>query len=407
VKPRIVIVGGGYAGAYAARGLGDRADVTLISDFNYLLFTPMLAEVAAADIDPRHILAPLRHLCPHARVVIGTAVDVDFDDLRVRVRSPLDGAESEFEGDAIVIASGSKTATYGVPGVEEHCLQFRTISDALSIRHRVLGLLEEAAVRADPVMTTVAVVGAGAAGAELAASLADFLRRAARRYYRSAPTPKVVLLDVLDRVVPTLPEKASRAAERSLRKRRVEVVLGSRVAEVRPGAIDLENGRVIEAGTIVWAGGIAPRRLPGDEEDGRYRVDEQLRVSLRVWAAGDVADVPDGHGGISPNTAQHALRQGHYLGKHLPEMIAGRSAPGFRYETLGELVSLGHRNAVGRVFGVTVTGFIGWFLWRGYYLLRLPGILRKLRVAFDWTLDLVFPPDIADPPTAGRGPGLG
>ena len=409
---RVIVVGGGFGGAAVARGLAGRAEVLLISEVNYLLFTPMLAEVAAADVDPRHILSPIRDLCPRARLVVGTVVDVDGAKRQVRVRSPIDGSETEYTGDAIVLAAGSSPATYGVPGVTEHALSFRTIGDALSIRHRVLGLLDEAEHRPQEGITTVAIVGAGAAGAELAASLADFMHRAARRYYRNAPPPRVILIDAAERAIPQLPERASSKAQRALRKRKVEVVLGRTVEKVEAWSIHLDRGEKIAAATIVWAGGVTGRPVPGRPgaspgPDGRFVVDDHLRLAPGVWALGDVVRAPDGHGGISPPTAQHALRQGRWLGKHLPAMISGGTVPPFRYRTLGELVSLGHRNAVGRVLGVTVSGFIGWFLWRAYYLFRLPGMLRRVRVAFDWALDLVFPPDVADPATAGRGPDVG
>lgn len=407
---RVIIVGGGFAGAWTARHLGARAEVTLISDLNYLLFTPMLAEVAAADIDPRHILTPLRQLCPDARLVVGTAVHVDGRRSSVTVRA-VDGVETEYIGDALVLATGSATATYGVPGVDEHAIPFRTVGDALTIRHRLLGLLETATVRPD-IDTTVAIVGAGASGAELAAALADFVRRAAHRYYSTIPLPRVILIDAADRVVPALPPRASRRALTALRKRGVEIRLGTSVREIAGGEILLTDGTKIPAGTIVWAAGVVGRPIAGDvgvtpARDGRFETDGQMRAAPGVWALGDIARVPDGHGGISPPTAQHALRQGKYLGKHLPTMLAGGEARPFRYRSLGELVSLGHRKAVGKVLGVTVGGFVAWFLWRSYYLLRLPGMMRRIRVAFDWTLDLVFPPDIADPATADTGPDLG
>lgn len=406
--PEVVVVGGGFAGAWTARALGRRATVTLVSEHNYLLFTPMLAEVAAADVDPRHILAPLRHLCPQARIVVGTVVQVDPDHRTVVVRSPVDGVESTLGGDALVLAAGSAPATFGIPGVAEHTIGFRTIADALTIRHRLLMLLESTGrgVRGDE--TTVAVIGAGASGAEVATALADLLHRARRRYYPAAPEPKVTLVDMSDRVLPQLPPGASRRAARAMR--RLDLRLGVPVAAVEPGAVVLTDGERIAARTIVWAAGIRARPVPGvDTARGagdRLVVDERLRVTDGVWALGDAALVPDGHGGISPPTAQHAVRQGAYLGRHLPTMLAGGDTPPFRYRTMGELVSLGHRRAVGRVLGVTVSGFVGWFLWRSYYLLRLPGLLRRLRVAFDWTLDLVFPPDIADPATVDPGPDL-
>lgn len=395
-----------------ARALGRRAEVTLISEVNYLLFTPMLAEVAAADIDPRHILVPLRQLCPRARVIIGEAVAVDHDARAVTVRSPVDGSEVTHRAEAVVLAAGGVSETFGVPGVAEHALAFKTISDALRIRTRLLSFLEEATEGADPRLTSVAIIGAGYSGAELSASLADFLRRATRRYYRGAPAPSVTLIDAIDRVVPMLPERSSASAARALHRRGVDLVLGRRVSSLGPGRVVLDDGTTVTAGTIVWAGGVRGRPIPGDPgaEPGptnRFTVDEHLRLADGVWALGDVAVVPDGRGGVCPPTAQHAMRQAAYLGKHLPALIRGGDTPPFSYASKGELVALGHRNAVGTVFGVRVGGFIAWFLWRAYYLKRLPTLGRKARVALDWALDLVFPPDVADPATADRGPDLG
>ena len=405
-------MGGGFGGVATARGLEGRADVVLISEVNYLLFTPMLAEVAAADVDPRHILTPIRDMCRRTRLVVGRVVSVDGSKRSVVVRSPIDGTETAYSGDALVIATGSDSATYGIPGVAEHTMAFRTIGDALSIRHRLLGLLDDADARPRPDATTVAIIGAGAAGAELSAALADFLRRTTRRYFPSAPEPRVILIDAIDRVLPQLPKRASVKASRALRRRKVEMGLGRRVIAVLPGVVILDGDMRVEAATIVWAGGIRGRQVPGKPgaapgADGRYVVDDHLRIAPGVWGLGDVVRSPDGHGGISPPTAQHALRQGAYLGRNLPALLRGEVVAPFRYRTMGELVSLGHRSAVGRVLGVTVSGFLGWFLWRSYYLFRLPGMLRRIRVAFDWTLDLVFPPDVADPATAGRGPDLG
>jgi NADH dehydrogenase len=342
--------------------------------------------------------------------VIGTAVEVSPADRSVRVRSPLGGAERTYTADALVVATGSRSATFGVPGVVEHALPFRQIGDALRIRRRLVSLLEESTERPDPALTRVVVVGAGYSGAELSAALADFLERSRRHYYRTAPPPRVTLVDAVDRVVPMLPAAASVKAAAALRERGVHLVLGRKVAAVRAGALDLDDGTTLQAASIIWAGGVEALPLPGlDQERGRrgaLTVDGHMRVTDGVFALGDAALVPDGHGGVCPPTAQHALRQGAHLGRILPDLLDGRIAPRFRYRTLGELVSLGHRNAIGRVLGITVSGFVAWFLWRSYYLLRLPTLVRKARVAFDWTLDLIFPPDIADPASSDLGPDL-
>ena len=410
-RPRVLIVGGGYAGVETARGLAKSADVTILSRENFLLFTPMLAEVAAGDIEPRHIVSPLRDLCPHARVLIGEVEAVDVERRSVHYCPALGLEERTVSGDVLVLTVGSVSATFGVHGVVEETVGFKTILDALRIRRRVVALLEAAADSNDPALTTVAVIGAGYAGTELAAALADFMHAAASRYYANGPRPRILLVDALDRVTPTLTEKLSAAAERALEKRGVEVVLGRRVVRVSPGRVELEDGTAISAGTIIWSVGIGAHPLAGQagmecDKMGRLLVDGNMRLAPGVFALGDIAAVPDGHGGVSPTNAQYALRQGKYLGRRLPAIVAGKRVKPFRYRSYGQLVSLGHRNAVALVSGVPMSGFIAWFLWRSYYLMRLPTLVRKVRVAIDWTLDLIFPPDIAEIPSVDIGPDL-
>lgn len=407
--PHVVILGGGYGGVAAARGLRDRARVTLVSETNFLLFTPMLAEVASGDVDPRHIITPLRRLVPGARVVQGTVEAIDTEGPAVRVRSPLGLEPVEISGDALVIALGSVPATLGIPGVTEHALFFKSIGDGLRIRNRMLALLEAASERRDPHLTTLAIVGAGYSGVELAGALADFLRPAAKRYFPDAPRPYVNLVDAVHRVTPTLSPGLSRSAERALLRRGVRLELGARVAAVSERGLRLEDGRTIDAATVIWSAGVGPHpllaTLPLDTQRGRLVVDSTLRAGReRVFALGDAAVVPDGRGGVSPPTAQFALRQGRYLGAELPRLLDGEQVEAFRYRGMGELVSIGHRNAVGRVLGVSVSGFSAWFLWRSYYLSRLPTLHRKARVALDWTLDLLFPPDVAWLPSSDLGP---
>lgn len=404
---RVVVLGGGFGGVAVARGLGNRARVTLVSQDNFLLFTPMLAEVAAGDVDPRHIVTPVRQLCPQARFLQGMAESVDLERRVVVVRPPLGREPVEVGFEVLVLALGSVPATFGVSGVEEAALPFKTIGDALRIRNRLLALLELAAERGDPGLVRVAVVGAGYSGAELAAALADALRRSADRFFPGGPPPQVLLVDAVDRVTPALGPGLSRAAEAALRGRGVELVLGRKVSAVDAGGITLEDGSRVAAATVVWAAGVRPHPLTAtlglEAAGGRLVVDRWLRAGPGVFALGDMAAVPAGEG-VSAPTAQAALRQGAYLGRHLPALAGGRRRPPFSARPLGELVSLGHRNAVGRVLGVPVSGLLAWFLWRSYYLLRLPTLLRKARVALDWTLDLVFPPDIAWLPSSDLGP---
>lgn len=405
----VLVLGGGFAGIEVARRLEARAEVTLVSDDNFLLFSPMLAEVAAADVDPRHIVSPIRQLCPDTRLVVGTIEEIDPGARSVWVRPQLGRPPVRYQGDALVLALGSVPATFGVEGVGEHALPFKSIADALRIRNRVLALLDAATESGDRRHTTLVVVGAGFSGAEVAAALQDFLSDAVPRFFPDAPSPRVILIDAVDRAVPALPARLSAAAERALRRRGVEVVLGKSVAGVHRDGVTLEDGRTFPASTVIWSAGVRPHPLvdglglPTDAT-GRVLVDSNLRAAPGIYALGDLAAVPDGRGGTSPPTAQFAIRQGRYLGRHLPALLAGDRGPPFRYRSLGQLVSLGHRNAVGLVLGIRLSGLPAWFLWRSYYLGRLPTLLRKARVAIDWTLDLLFPPDIAWLPGGGLGP---
>lgn len=408
-RPRVLVLGGGYAGVAVAKALGRRADVIVVSDDNFLLFTPMLAEVAAGDLDPRHVVSPIRQLVPGARLIVGRIEDIDLGTRTVEIRPRLREGTVRYRADALVLALGGVQQTFGIPGVEEHALPFKTIGDALRIRNRMVACLEAAAESRDRRLTSVAVVGAGYSGLEIATGLADMLDDAVARFYRSAPPPSVTMIDAVDRVGPMLPAELSREAERAIRRRGVVPLLGTPVQKVHERGVTLEDGREIEAGTVIWSAGVRPNPLVGTlgletGKDGRVIVDGNLRAAPGVFALGDLAAVPDGEGGVSPPTAQFALRQGAYLGRHLPKLLKGRRVEPFRYRTLGELVSLGHRNAVGLVFGRPVTGLPAWILWRTYYLWRLPTLLRKARVALDWTLDVVFPPDIAGLPSSDLGP---
>lgn len=402
---KVVIAGGGFSGSMVARGLGRRAgvEVTLINADNFLLFTPMLAEAAVGDVDPRHIVAPLRQLAPAAELVQGVIESLDVERRSLVVNRLFGETRQEIVGDALVVALGSVPNTYGVAGVDERSLPFKTILDALRIRNRILARMEAEGT------LSVAVVGAGYSGAELTAALADFLDEVHRRFYPSGLAPQVTLVDAVERVTPALTSELSETAAAALRKRGVKLVLGSPVTAVEEKGIQLGSGEFVEAGTVIWAAGVKPHpllsRLGLETDGGRIPVDGHFRtVAEGVYAVGDAALSPTGEGGYSPATAQFALRQGRYLGRHLDVIEAGRRVAPFRYSTKGELVSLGHRNAVGKVMGFGVSGFVGWFLWRTYYLLQLPTLLRKARVALDWTLDVFFPPDIAWLPNSDLGP---
>jgi NADH dehydrogenase len=409
---RIVILGGGFGGLYAAMRLDrtlarqDDVEVILVSRENFFLFTPLLHEVAASDLDPSHIVNPVRKLLRRVRFFHGEAGRIDFDR-RVVHAGHGDGPHAhELPYDHLVIGIGAVTHDFGTPGVRERAFTMKSLADAMQLRGHLIRSLEEAdfecACPEREQLLTVVVAGGGFAGIETAASIHDFRHVALRHYPNLRPEDlRMVVVHPGQVVLPELGEALGRYAQEKLRHRGVEILTGRKVAAFDDEGVRLDDGRVIPCQTLVWTAGTAPHPLvgtvPASKLRGRIATDAFLRVPglPGVWAAGDAAAVPeDGRGAVSPPTAQHACRQGRILADNLTATVLGRSLRPFRFRTLGQLASLGRRTGVARVLGMRFTGFIAWWLWRTIYLMKLPRFEKKLRVALDWTLDLVFTKDL-------------
>lgn len=419
--PRIVVLGGGFAGVAVAQRLerlarrAPRWDVTLVSERNFLLFTPMLAEVAAGVLHGRHVSAPLRAACPRTRFQRGAAEAVDLDARTVTIRSG--DLVRALPWDHLVVAVGLRPTYRSLPGVEQHALPLKTLADAQSVRAHVLARLDEADIEADPeqrrALLTFAVVGGGFAGAETVAELRDLVHSVVR-FYPSLEVDELrfVLVHSRDRILPELSAELARYAACHLAERGVELRLSTRVAGVRPGVLELDGGASLVTWTVVWTAGNRPAAIVDGLElekgpGGAIVVEPTLKArgAERIWAAGDCAAVPDGADGLHPPTAQHALREGKLLAGNLAAELAGDAPKPFRFTTLGMLAALGHRTGVAEIRGRRFSGALAWALWRGIYLAKLPGLEKKVRVALDWTLDLVFPRDIvldAEPTAPAR-----
>ncbi len=422
---RILILGGGFAGVYAAMELERRLGrdsgvaITLVSRDNYFLFTPMLHEVAASDLDVTHIVNPIRKLLKRAAFYQGEVQSVDLQARRVRV---CHGAEvphcHDLEYDHLVLALGSSTNFFGTPGAAELAFPMRTLGDALALRNRVLTSLEEAdseccaATRAG--LLNFVVTGGGFAGVETIGAIHDYVRESLRFYPNlRASDVRMVLVHSGATLLPELDPRLGRYAERVLRSRGIEIRLETKVASMTDRGVTLSDGEVLPSRTLVWAAGNAPHALLGTlpciRERGRVLVDDHLRVGgfPGVWALGDCALVPDPRtGGFHPPTAQHASRQAKVVANNVAAALGrGRARP-FAFRTLGQLASIGHRCGVAQILGLRFSGFVAWWLWRTIYLAKLPRIERKVRVCLDWTLDLFFSKDLVQSP-AGGGPPLG
>lgn len=422
---RILVLGGGFAGVYAAMELERRLGrdrgvaITLVSRDNYFLFTPMLHEVAASDLDVTHIVNPIRKLLKRAAFYQGEVEHVDLANRTVRV---CHGAESphchELGYDHLVLALGSNTNFFGTPGVAELAFPMRTLGDALALRNRVLTSLEEAdsecCAETRAGLLNFVVTGGGFAGVETIGAIHDYVRESLRFYPNlTAADVRMMLVHSGSTLLPELDPKLGRYAERVLRARGIDVRLDTKVAAMSPTGVELSGGERLPCRTLVWAAGNAPHALlgtlPCKRERGRILVDTHLRVAGHdgVWALGDCALVPDPRtGGFHPPTAQHASRQAKTVARNIAAALGrGRARP-FAFRTLGQLASIGHRRGVAQIFGLRFSGFLAWWLWRTIYLAKLPRLERKVRVCLDWTLDLFFSKDLVQSP-AGGGPPLG
>jgi len=401
-----LVLGGGFAGAYVARLL-KRRGATVVSPENYMLYTPLLPEAGAGTLEPRHVVVPLRQMCPHAELLLGRVTALDEGRKVVSAETLAGSYEIAYE------RLGAVTRVLPIPGLREHGLGFKDLADAIALRNHLLQQLERASIRPDAAAELGFVfVGAGYAGVEALAELND-LAHAALRFYpvlRSVPQ-RWVLVDAAPKILPEIPRRLGDYAARHLERRGVEIHVGTTLESYDGREAVLSSGARIPARTLVWTAGVranpllAELGLPLDER-GRVRVTETLHVETRtdVWALGDCAAVPNcrARGELDPPTCQHSLRQARRLAKN----ITG-SPETYGYRMLGQVATLGYHKGIAEIPGVRLRGFLGWWVARTYHLYQLPLISRKLRVVLDWTVALFFRRDVVELSVLGHPKRLG
>jgi NADH:ubiquinone reductase (H+-translocating) len=421
-KKHILILGGGFAGMKTAECLEQELQkdpsvtISLVSETNALLFTPMLAEVAGSSLEPSHISTPLRTTLHRTEFVRGRVTKVDLENKRVTLEASMDGSQScrsELACDHLVLALGAVSNYLGLINVQKLAFDFKSLIDAIRIRNHVIEMFERADRESDPAvrvaLLTFVIAGGGFAGVELAGALNDFARGILADYPNLRREDlRVVLVHARDRILPELSESLGRYAQKRMETRGVEFRLNTRLTDARPGAVVLSDGEV-PAETLVWTAGTGPNPLTKSlplEKDKRGAVIVGATLAVPghsgLWALGDCAAVVDAKSGrpCAP-TAQFALREAATLAKNIRASLQGRQACGFHFDSLGSLCVVGHQTACAeltvpfaRSKSMRFSGLLAWLMWRGIYLGKLPGLERKIRVLVDWTVELFFPKDI-------------
>ena len=421
----VAIAGGGFGGFYAARRLErvlppGSARITLVTDVNFLLYTPLLPGAAAGTLEPRHVVIPLREELRETDIRLGhvTAADPARNELYY---TSIDGRDETIKYDQLIVAIGSVSRVLPLPGLAEHGLGFKTLSEAIALRNRALLNLEIAESLDDPEARrpylTFVFVGAGYAGVEGIAELQDFVADVLERYPRARlDGTRWILVEAEERIMPEIPPPLAEFTTAELRSRGIEVRTRTLVKSIDHETVELSTGERVPARTLCWTAGVKP---PGVARElglpigphGRIQTDSHLRVPgfENVWAVGDAAAVPDpAQKGQAPTppTAQHALRQGKVAADNVAAALGNGKLRKFRYKTLGVFVDLGRHEAVAVMLGVRLRGFPAWFAARTYHLLLMPGVGRRTRLMVDWTVGLFFGRSSSELGQLGHPPDL-
>ena len=463
-RKRIVILGGGFGGVTVLKKLQTHfqtdvsVDIAMVSKDNYLLFTPMLHEIASGMIETRHIVTPIREFCNRSRFYCATVKNIDLEKKKVSIRSSTSSVsalaeiiggssinlsttatnflesktQSHLYYDYLVIALGSETKFFGMSDIQQNAFTIKTINDAINLRNHIIYLLEQAdqlLLSALPTadvdntygyidnaktlaelqkkILTFVIAGGGFAGVETAGEINDFIRDSVKEYYHNIESNniRVIIVHSDDRLLPEMSKELAEFALERLHKSGIEIILNQLVIGATPNTVSLKDGTIMPTKTIIWSGGVAPSSLltgiscEHDHKSGRIIVDKYLELSnyKEVYALGDCAHIIDPNSGDPyPPTAQHAIREGAVVANNIIASIEGRlgDRKTFDYKTKGMMASIGKRTGIGNLLGIEVQGILAWLIWRGYYLVHLPTFQKKIRVLADWILDIFFKRDV-------------
>ncbi|MBC2865742.1 NAD(P)/FAD-dependent oxidoreductase [Streptomyces mexicanus] len=421
-RARILVVGGGYVGMYTALRLQhrmkreiarDELEITVVTPDPYMTYQPFLPEAAAGAISPRHVVVPLRRVLGRCRVIAGEVTRIDHARRTATLTTPATqekGGTETLTYDELVLAPGSVSRTLPIPGLLDYGIGFKTVEEAIGLRNHVIEQMDIASSTRDPAIRDAALtfvfVGGGYAGVEALGELEDMARYAARYYHNLKPEDmKWILVEASDRILPEVGEEMGRYTVTQLRRRNIQVLLGTRLESCADRVAHLSDGQRFPTRTVVWTAGVKPHPLlaatdlPRDER-GRLKCTAELTVEgvAHAWSAGDAAAVPDvtaaEPGALTAPNAQHAVRQAKVLADNIAHALRGEPLERYAHKYVGSVASLGLHKGVAQVYGRRLKGYPAWFMHRAYHLSRVPTFNRKARVLAEWTLAGLFKREI-------------
>ena len=423
---KILILGSGFAGIEVLKELQKKfkdnrnIDITLVSRDNFLLFTPMLPEVASGMVETRHIVTPVRDFCKKADFCEANVESIDLDNRLVTMTHPI-GKQSNptswdqhvLKYDYLVISLGSENNFFGMDDIKQNAFTMTSIGDAIILRNHIINVLEQINLERDNIelrkaLSTFVVVGGGFNGVETVGELNHFVRDSVQKYYKNIymSDVRIILVSGSDKILEQVDEELGKFALQKLKASGIEFIMNHHVKGATPTNAKLDDGNILSTYTLIWSAGVTPSKLIANlpcEHDKGHRIiaNDYLEVPGYegvVYALGDCASITDRHtGNPYPPTAQHAIRQGKIAARNMISEIEEEKSKKtkFDYKTKGMIAEIGKRTGVATVFGLKIHGFAAWWLWRTYYLGNLPTFKKKLKVIGDWTSDLIFKPDVA------------
>lgn len=413
-KKKILILGGGFGGMHVLKELQKTMNVkntsiTIVSENNYFLFTPMLPEVASGMLNPREITMPIRGFCTKAKFYQANVFSIDLEQKLVTITRKFDGKNHTLEYDYLVLAVGSINNFFGNKAIEKNSFTIKTVEDAIELRNQILLMLEIAAQTGSEGLQqkflTFTVVGAGFAGVEIIGEVNHLVRKSVKQAYQTIIEKNInmILISSRNEILPELPKKLGESARSYLEKMGVRIITNVKAIDAGESHVELSDGEIISCTTLIWTGGVTTDSMIGSlicehDKGGRVLVDKYLRLKEHpeAFALGDCAAVHDvDTGKFYPPTAQHALRESKIVAQNLKKILAGNSnLKEFSYHSKGMMATIGNKAGVASLMGHSITGILAWIIWRTYYLSHLPTFESKVKIGIGWAVNMFFGTDL-------------